>query len=91
MKNKARAVYLLKQRKDFEEQVSNLNTRKQAVIKTLNLLAQQQMDLDVFIELFRWLKCLTNQINTWGKFKMNWKEKIGDRYWLRLNKTNTTQ
>ena len=54
LKNKPKALYLLKQRKDFQEQIGNLTTRKQVVSKTLSSLAQQQLDQQVYSRLGRW-------------------------------------
>lgn len=44
-------MYLLKQRKEFETQIVNLENRKQVVLKTLNDLNQQHLDREMIIVL----------------------------------------
>ena len=45
--NKKKAIYLLKQRKHFQQNIENLQTRMQVLVKTLSTLNQQNLDKEI--------------------------------------------
>lgn len=69
LKNKKKAVYLLKQRKHFQENIENLQTRMQVLVKTLSSLNQQNMDkeiIDVLEQSNRYMQAVQEELERKG-------------------------